>query len=368
MNELLKILVMADGTSIHTEKWLKGLSSFDELELYLLTMNPVGLREGIINNPKIKSIFRVFAGTVQEKGDNFQYLMNIPKVYRIVKSLNPQIINTVYLTSYGFLGALCKRRSFLCHFMIGTDIMVTPSQNRLYRWITRYALSRGDFLVSSSSTMTRRLHDLATISEERLLTQQYGVDDEVIHYPEQVKDYDFISNRAWVPNSNIPMILDIFANLNAHVSLALVGDGGPQELHIKEKMRNLPGAKHLGRLPFADNIHAVASSKYYISLTSSDGASLSLMEAMALGAIPIVSNIEPNREWVQDGVNGYLLELDDLPGSVKKIESVLTLSEVELERMRRINREIILQRGSLSINMKRFVDAMICAMKGQSLS
>jgi glycosyltransferase involved in cell wall biosynthesis len=102
-------------------------------------------------------------------------------------------------------------------------------------------------------------------------------------------------------------------------------------------------------------------------MTASDGASLSLMEAMAVGAIPLVSDIEPNREWVDDGVTGALLPLDDESAAAAKIEALITRPDAELDDMRRRNREIVRERGSLTRNMARFrerLDAVMAQREG----
>src|SRR4029079_13645664 len=39
----------------------------------------------------------------------------------------------------------------------------------------------------------------------------------------------------------------------------------------------------------------------YVSASRSDSTSQSLLEAMAAGALPVVSDIPGNREWVTDG-------------------------------------------------------------------
>jgi glycosyltransferase involved in cell wall biosynthesis len=93
-------------------------------------------------------------------------------------------------------------------------------------------------------------------------------------------------------------------------------------------------------------------------MTASDGASLSLMEAMAVGAIPIVSDIDPNREWVEDGVNGALVPLDDDLAAAAVIETLIGRPKAELDEMRRRNREIVGERGSMTRNMARFRDRL----------
>jgi len=98
----------------------------------------------------------------------------------------------------------------------------------------------------------------------------------------------------------------------------------------------------------------IARSGFYFSMTASDGASLSLMEAMALGAIPVVSDIEPNREWIGQGVNGVLVPLADESVAAQRIETLLAQTRVQLDAMRERNRAIIRDRGSLTRNMARF--------------
>ncbi|WP_149724420.1 glycosyltransferase, partial [Campylobacter concisus] len=88
--------------------------------------------------------------------------------------------------------------------------------------------------------------------------------------------------------------------------------------------------------------------KIYISNTKSDGTSLSLMEAMACGAIPVVSNILSNRSWILDGVNGFLF--NDGNQFIDSIEKILSNNTND---MMLINQNIINQRGLYVEQMKK---------------
>jgi glycosyltransferase involved in cell wall biosynthesis len=46
----------------------------------------------------------------------------------------------------------------------------------------------------------------------------------------------------------------------------------------------------------------------YVSLIDYDGVSASLLEAMAVGLLPIVPDHRANRDWINDGENGLLLK------------------------------------------------------------
>jgi hypothetical protein len=350
----VRLLVLADGSSIHTERWLRGLSSSGPVDLHLLTMNPAGLRPGLTDIAAISSIHEIYAGPIKEGGSNWRYLLNIPRVVRTVRRVRPDAIVAIYLSSYGLMGAITKGDAALVHVMIGSDVMVAPSRHWTHRLLSRFILSRGDLFVSASAAITTKLTALARIPIGSILTQQYGLEDWLLDHPPARKAYGFVSNRAWLANSNIPMLLRIFGRIESPSSLALVGDGGPLESQIRQLARRDSRVVTLGVLSHRQNVEVVAQSEFYFSMTASDGASLSLMEGLALGAIPVVSDIEPNREWVEQDVNGVLVPLDDEAFAAARIESLLAMPVERLEAMRVRNRAMIRERGSLTRNMTTF--------------
>ena len=57
----------------------------------------------------------------------------------------------------------------------------------------------------------------------------------------------------------------------------------------------------------------------YISPSHVDGSSVTLMEALASGLPCLVSDIPGNREWIEDGVNGWLFHDGDVNDLAEKI-------------------------------------------------
>jgi glycosyltransferase involved in cell wall biosynthesis len=45
-----------------------------------------------------------------------------------------------------------------------------------------------------------------------------------------------------------------------------------------------------------------------VSVSQHDGTPNSLLEAMVIGCLPVVGDIESTREWVQDGQNGFVVD------------------------------------------------------------
>jgi glycosyltransferase involved in cell wall biosynthesis len=57
----------------------------------------------------------------------------------------------------------------------------------------------------------------------------------------------------------------------------------------------------------------------YISPSHVDGSSVSLMEALACGLPCLVSDIPGNKEWINEGVNGWLFHDGDANDLAQKI-------------------------------------------------
>lgn len=70
------------------------------------------------------------------------------------------------------------------------------------------------------------------------------------------------------------------------------------------------------RLPYADLMRVMGAARAAVAMTVNDGLPSFLVEALALGALPVHSDLEPVREWVEDGVNGLLTSPEDVDGVV----------------------------------------------------
>lgn len=354
----MKTVILADGSSIHTEKWIQGHLINEENDIFLISMSANSTRAAILEYLSPNNIYHLRSKNIKESGNNFSYITKLYRVFQIIKKIKPEHISTIYLTSYGFIGAFLKSKVILSHFLVGSDIMVTPKKSIIHRLITKYALKKADLLICASSSIENDVNLLNGKFKTKMITQQYGVDDFVINYPKKPKEFDFVSNRVWVKNSNILYILDIFKNISMKPNVILIGKGGEQEDDILNGINELDNALNLGTLPYNENIDKVSKSRFFLSLTTSDGASLSLLEAMAVGTIPIVSNIQPNLEWIVDGYNGFIVDLNDMEQASLKIQKALNTSDEALYQMIKINYQIIQDKACLKTNMKKYIKAV----------
>jgi glycosyltransferase involved in cell wall biosynthesis len=93
----------------------------------------------------------------------------------------------------------------------------------------------------------------------------------------------------------------------------------------------------------------------FVSVPESDGTSVSLLEAMAAGCLPILSDLPANREWVEDGRNGLLV--DDLANlGTALLRAMEWWQSGRWERKdRQLSENVVLERALLSNNISQFI-------------
>ena len=88
-----------------------------------------------------------------------------------------------------------------------------------------------------------------------------------------------------------------------------------------------------GRLGLTDNIEflgkrkdveaILACSKIFVLTSKSEGMSIAMAEAMAAGVVPVVADVGELGDLVVDGVNGYLVEPNNIDEYTKRVVSLL---------------------------------------------
>ena len=88
-----------------------------------------------------------------------------------------------------------------------------------------------------------------------------------------------------------------------------------------------------------------------VSATLYDGLPISMLEGMAYGVIPIMSNHSPIQEWIGDGYNGYLFDPKDPADIARAIIRALE-NKPEFNVMRKRNWDMLRERADFYKNMK----------------
>ncbi|MET0384038.1 MAG: glycosyltransferase, partial [Burkholderiaceae bacterium] len=130
----------------------------------------------------------------------------------------------------------------------------------------------------------------------------------------------FFANRGLEEIYAPQRVLSLFAGVAARwpdARLVVANDGALRGALERQAARlGLAGrVDFVGRLDAPTQAGWYARARWYLSVPRSDSVSVSVLEAMGHGCIPILSDLPANRELVRDGRNGALVEdgRDDLP-------------------------------------------------------
>jgi glycosyltransferase involved in cell wall biosynthesis len=127
--------------------------------------------------------------------------------------------------------------------------------------------------------------------------------------------------------------------------------------HTKAKIQRIcsqfPQIRFIdGGLPHSQVAEILSSGDVYISLSSVDGISNSVLEAMACGCVPIVADLPQIREWIEPGETGFIVPQENIQGPSELIKSLYrnpgALTELRARCASKIHRE-----GQVEICMER---------------
>lgn len=299
-----KYLLLADGSSPHTLKWAKELINF--FDVYLITLN--GISKEMSALLQENNCF-ILNESVKPSGGNYTLIFEIFRIKNIIKTIRPDYLNGHYLSSYGFLSALCKNSAKgmkLIQSTWGSDILLTPLKTPLHHWIARYALNQADYITADSYYVSDTIKKLTKVSN--IMTFAFGF--ETIEQCTQEKERLIFSNRALKSLYNIDKLIHWFSKQDPSYRLIIANDGTDRK-QLEALTHNLGIANRVffeGYLSTEKQWEYYQKAKFFVSIPDSDATSVSLLEAMQYGTIPIVSNIPANREWILDGVNGVFFD------------------------------------------------------------
>lgn len=305
-----KIVIISTGSFIHLPAYLDFYRK-QGLDVSLLAITPFEW------NP---DDFRVFnLSKIDSQGaywKKFVYLVNILKVRRIIRKLNVDFIHAHYATSGGLTAWLASGKVPYIITVHGSDIF-NSKKSIIWRVLLKKIFRKASVVNTVSQELSELVLKLGA-EKEKVVEVPVGVDVDL--FKSDVKrDWSklkLICTRAFEPVYNHKVIIEALSILRqqgVNFEMLFVGEGSTRV--SCEELVNEYGLTDFvtfePRLPNSRLPELLKQYNYYISASLRDGTSVCLLEAMANGLIPIVSNIRANRDWLTEGVNGYLFRPHD---------------------------------------------------------
>ena len=288
------------------------------------------------------------------------FLLGIPSARRIIARLRPDVIHVFYATSYGLVASMIPGPPVVLSPM-GSDLLISANHSRLFSLMVRRAIRRADSILSVAPHMTAKLIDFGA-SPSRIHTFPRGVDlDRFSFKPRNAASGGLVvlSNRKMEKVYNIEQLIRAASIVLAEhpgVSFRFYGDGSMHDelIALAESLGPSEQVRFCGTVDHDRVPSTLEQADIYVSCSRSDGTSVSLLEAMASGLYPIVSDIEANRAWIRDRENGLLFRLDD-PSSLADAIRVIVSTGVPAAVLE-ANRRLVQERADWGTNMPRIRD------------
>ncbi len=343
----MRILFLSDASSFHTKRWVDYFAD-KGCEPYLFSLEKsLGTKaEEIYLSPKSKLSF-------------LKYILALPELKNLIKKINPDLVNAHFIPNYGFLGALSKSKPLIVSTW-GSDVLVSPKKSVFHKWRAKYVLSKADLVTCDGINLIQGLIQLG-VNMEKIIFAPMGVEQRLLRMRENSienkEEVILLSLRSLEPVYDlktliraIPLILE---KINKKIRFWITGEGNEKKklvglcvsLGIGEKVE-FKG--RISREELEDDLH---KADIYISTSLSDSTSVSLLEAMASGLVPVVSDIPGNREWIEEGVNGFLFPAGDSQALAQKIIRVINDFK-DMVKLRQENQRIIREKALWEENMK----------------
>ncbi|MEA3296654.1 MAG: glycosyltransferase [candidate division Zixibacteria bacterium] len=344
----LKVLVLADSVAFHTERFAA------ELRRQGCHVLVASLERGVMHHFHIRK-----RGAVK----CLHYMLAIPQVRVLIRRFQPDIINPHFASGYGALATLARGSGGvpIVLNLWGSDILIVPHKSFLHRWKTRRALKTADFVIGDSNYLLEAAAKLSTLAKQRMIP--WGIeranlalhkDNYQFRHPLRIiipRMHAPVYNNLFIVRALRPMVRD------GDVFLTFPGFGSCTD-EFKREAGNLlgNGIELYERMERPDFLRLMAGFDIYLSAARSDSSPVSLIEAMALGLVPVAADIPGIREWLTPD-NGYTYREDDENNLRTVISNLHKRSDV-CDQMRRSNLDTVRRKAVFENNVAEQIEIM----------
>jgi L-malate glycosyltransferase len=343
----VRIVYVAWNGAVHTQRWARFFADRGH-EVHVVTCGDGD-----------RSVGYAVHDLGRPRGGKAGYLLKLPRARRVVRSLEPDLVHAHYATSYGLLGAAAGRRPFVVTAH-GDDLLISP-RNPVMRLLVRRVLLRADLVTVPSEPMRAAAAAVAGGGALPVDVFQYGVETErLVGLAAETRasaspgPLSIVSAR---PLLRLYRIADLVGALALLRDRGLdfrctIAGAGPEREALEARATGLglgERVRFTGAIASDQVEGLLARADVAVSVAESDGASVALLESLALGAVPVVSDIPANRAWVTDGANGVVVGI--APEAIA--DGIERAAQLDREAVAAANAELVRARADRTRNLGR---------------
>lgn len=305
----MRILLLAHAPVVHTQRWAQALAARGH-EIRLLTAEAAPGAEfpGRVVGPRLP------VGALR-------YAAARGAARREARAFDPDVTVAHFLPNYGFLAALAGLSPLLL-VCWGSDLLVNATRTPFHRARARFTLGRSDLVHVDAAVLARAAVRLGAPAS-RVWTRPWGVDADALAPLEpwaarraRAEAIRILWTRRLAPVYDPATFLEALGLLRRRgvPFRATIAGEGPLRAALEARARTLEIAGAVRFAGWVDEATLRAlhrEHEIYVSLSRSDSTSQSLLEAMAAELVPVVTDIEGNREWITHRDQGLLVPAGD---------------------------------------------------------
>lgn len=341
-------LLLIGSASVHTFRYLAGIAPHVD-EVHLVTSGELPERYRVPNLRRVEVVdFSLLA------------LATRRRIAALVDELRPDVVHVHQANSVAWHArhVLAGRGLPWVLTCWGSDVLLLPRQNRWMRSMVAANLAAASAVTSDSLHLAAVARELAAV--RRMDVLNFGMD--ALPPPPDVaaKPLNVLSCRLHKPLYRIDAIVRAWAEVEADPACAgwtlTVAASGEDS----DALRALAAQLRLSRVAFTGFVAPEVlaglyrDARVFVSVPRSDATSISLLEAMGHGCLPLLSNLPANLEWVLDGVNGAIVEDVERLGTALRAQLARAADDAQLAEAAALNRRLVAAKGVHGDNMRRF--------------
>jgi len=294
------------------------------------------------------------------------YILAGAPLRRIARKCHADVILSMYSGGAGLTTYLSGFRPYAT-YAVGSDVLKTHGVNR---WIVQRILKSAHTVLANGLYLADQTRKMSP--DANVVPLYLGVDVERF-FPgtPPTSPVHVVCTRGFVSIYNNEYLIRALALMpeglpDFRVTFASPGPSLPMVRDLADTI--LPPAmrrrvEFLGGVPDAKLPSFLQSAHVYASLSRTDGTSTAILEALACGLYPILSDIPQNHEWIdRTSPNGLLVPLDQPQKLADALATAIKGEELRSQAVLR-NRQMILDRADSSQTMKTLSTILESTMK-----
>lgn len=347
----MKICYISHGSFIHTKPYLDFFSNAGH-EVCLLKLAP-GPDYGI-------ETYDLSLGSNYNSAiSKIKYIISSIKARKLIREINPTIVHAHFATSGGLAGLVAGFHPTVVT-VHGSDL-TTRKDSRVWRPILKKIFKKADSLNVVSPDLKAMAKELG-VNESKIDVLTLGVDTELFSFKQRIaydsaKPLRLVNTRRLEHVYDHPTILkaiEFLKKQGVNLKMTFVGYGELEE-QLVNQAKQIGIDKDIifvGGCDNSDMPSYLYDNDIYLSASLWDGTSLCLLEAMATGIFPIVSDIPANSTWIKDGQTGFLHRVGDPKHLADLVTQYVTKSELAVKAGTE-NRSFVIEHGDRKTNMEK---------------